>query len=140
MWLWKTSDQHIPIRWYTANVLDINREDLVLPLTFLIFQHYRGSHGDSYIWLLSIYLRTALHDLNFGYLAQKQFEFTSILQKLWKKTQASMLHLFSRVLNRNIQNELHVFTIQKVVTRVEAVVFIALTKYVPWKEIFGINT
>ena len=42
-----------------------------------------------------------------------------------------MLHLFSRVLNRNIQNELHVFTIQKVVTRVEAVVFIALTKYVP---------
>ena len=54
--LYKKSDQHIPIRWHTANVLDINGEDLTLPLTFLIFQHYRESHGDSYIWQCYTYI------------------------------------------------------------------------------------
>ena len=54
--LYKKSDQHIPMRWHTANVLDINGEDLTLPLTFLIFQHYRESHGDSYIWQCYTYI------------------------------------------------------------------------------------
>ena len=78
------------------------------------------------VTVLPIYLRTALHDLNFGYLAQKrykncEFEYTGIPTKIVKKKTtfhvASLQQSF--LLNPNIQYALHIFTIKKIFTKVE---------------------
>ena len=79
------------------------------------------------VTVLPIYLRTALHDLNFGYLAQKRyknckFEYTGIPTNIVKKKIITFHVVFlqqSFLLNPNIQYDLHIFTIKKVFTKVE---------------------
>ena len=76
--------------------------------------------------VLPIYLRTALHDLNFGYLSQKryknyEFEYIGIPTKIVKKDitfhVASLQQNF--LLNPNIQYDLHICTVKKIFTKVE---------------------
>ena len=69
--------------------------------------------------VLPIYIRTALHDLNFGYLVQKrykicEFEYTGIPTKTVKKKITFHVPSLQQsfLLNPNIQNDLHVFTIK----------------------------